>query len=454
MAWNAGARLINMEFVQFHPTTFHKDGVPNFLISEAVRGAGARLVNAMGEPFMHRYAPEWKDLAPRDIVARSIHREMLSQGLTHVYLDLRSYIPRDEILAHFPTIAESCLEHGIDITRDLVPVVPAAHFSCGGVWTDEWGRTTLGTCTRPGRSPARAYTARTASPAPRFSKGSSGAAGPGRTSCGACRAAACIPPRTSRPGRTRPAMSPDPALIQQDMSAIKHIMWNYVGLVRTTARLNRALSELRHLEGEILHFYRRSKLTDELIGLRHAVHTALIVAQAAWENKESVGRALQRMNPAGMGMRGCFYVHPLIPAKTRRHAPAINVRTSPRVSRRKWHKFPVPLASMFPPASPTVTNPASRIAHTPAPESSMPITDSRSSNGMPRPTRAASAYSHGCGFGDSSPSVPISPSPQWEPCRDDGVVKVLRVAQPQRPEGGHDLGIGLLVQPGRDRARS
>ena len=143
MAWNAGARLINLEFIQFHPTTFHKEGAPNFLISEAVRGAGARLVDGAGQPFMQHYAPEWKDLAPRDIVARSIHREMLSRGLTHVYLDLRTYVPRDEIVSHFPTIAERCREYGVDITRDLVPVVPAAHYSCGGVWTDEWGRSTL-----------------------------------------------------------------------------------------------------------------------------------------------------------------------------------------------------------------------------------------------------------------------------------------------------------------------
>ena len=143
MASHAGARLINMEFVQFHPTTFHQDGAPNFLISEAVRGAGARLVLANGEPFMQRYAPEWKDLAPRDVVARSIHREMLSRGLTHVYLDLRSYIASEEILNHFPTIRESCLAHGVDIATDLVPVVPAAHYTCGGVWVDEWGRTTL-----------------------------------------------------------------------------------------------------------------------------------------------------------------------------------------------------------------------------------------------------------------------------------------------------------------------
>ena len=292
MAWNAGARLINMEFIQFHPTTFHKEGAPNFLISEAVRGAGAELVERDGRAVHAALRAGVEGPGPRDIVARSIHREMLSQGLTHVYLDLRSYIPRDEILSHFPTIAESCREYGVDITRDLVPVVPAAHYSCGGVWTDEWGRTTLENLYAVGRGllhrPARREPAGEHVVARRVW---CGAAGRRRTSCAACPAGRA----SGAPGRDIPAWqdtateAPDPALIQQDMSAIKHIMWNYVGLIRTTPRLNRALSELRHLEGEILHFYRRSKLTDELIGLRHAVHTALIVAQAAWENKSSMG---------------------------------------------------------------------------------------------------------------------------------------------------------------------
>ncbi len=289
MASYAGARLINMEFVQFHPTTFHQDGAPNFLISEAVRGAGARLVLGNGEPFMQRYASEWKDLAPRDVVARSIHREMLSRGLTHVYLDLRSYIAQDEISNHFPTIRENCLAHGVDIATDLAPVVPAAHYTCGGVWADAWGRTTVEdlyavgevACTGVHGANRLASTslleglvwghraadeiARTLSDGPRI-------------------AADQIPPWQDAGLET-----PDPALIQQDMSAIKHIMWNYVGLVRTTSRLSRALSELRHLETEILHFYRRSRLTDELIGLRHAIRTAILVAEAAWENKRSMG---------------------------------------------------------------------------------------------------------------------------------------------------------------------
>lgn len=292
MASYAGARLINMEFVQFHPTTFHHDGAPNFLISEAVRGAGARLVLANGEPFMQRYAPDWKDLAPRDVVARSIHREMLSRGLTHVYLDLRSYIPREEILNHFPTIRESCLTHDVDIAADLVPVVPAAHYTCGGVWADEWGRTTLGDLYAVGEVACTglhgANRLASTSLLEGLVWGHRAATDIGR----------CLPPRLQfdpdqippwQAGGSAGLETPDPALIQQDMSAIKQIMWNYVGLVRTTNRLNRALSELRHLETEILRFYRGSRLTDELIGLRHAIRSAILVAEAAWENKRSMG---------------------------------------------------------------------------------------------------------------------------------------------------------------------
>ena len=143
MAQRAGARVINLEFVQFHPTTFHHETAPSLLISEAVRGAGARLVRADGEPFMQQYEPEWKDLAPRDVVARAIRHEMLAHELPHVYLDLRSYLPRDRIVAEFPTIRESLLPYGVDMATDLVPVVPAAHYACGGVWVDTWGGTTV-----------------------------------------------------------------------------------------------------------------------------------------------------------------------------------------------------------------------------------------------------------------------------------------------------------------------
>jgi L-aspartate oxidase len=289
MAERAGARVINMEFVQFHPTTFHFEHAPNFLISEAVRGAGARLVDPNGEPFMQRYAPEWKDLAPRDVVARSIHQEMLSRRLSHVYLDLRSYIPRDDILAHFPTIYRSCLAYGVDVTQDLAPVVPAAHYACGGVWVDEWGRTTVEhlyavgevSCTGVHGANRLASTSllegivwghRVADHLRRH-----------------MRREQPIVPDDIPPWQDDGLEPPDPALISQDMSSIKNIMWNYVGLIRTTPRLNRALRELHHLETEIENFYRRTLLSDDLIGLRNAVRTAVVVAAAAWENKRSMG---------------------------------------------------------------------------------------------------------------------------------------------------------------------
>src|SRR3990172_3450622 len=143
MAYRAGARVINMEFVQFHPTTFYHPQAPRFLISEAVRGEGARLVNANGDPFMQNYDAEWRDLAPRDVVARSIYREMLMRDAPNVYLDLRSTISEQRIREHFPNIYQACLAYDVDITRDLAPVVPGAHYACGGVWVDEWGCTTL-----------------------------------------------------------------------------------------------------------------------------------------------------------------------------------------------------------------------------------------------------------------------------------------------------------------------
>ncbi|HLF26991.1 MAG TPA: L-aspartate oxidase [Anaerolineae bacterium] len=289
MAYRAGARVINMEFIQFHPTTFYHPQAPRFLISEAVRGEGARLVHENGEPFMQRYDSEWKDLAPRDVVARSIHHEMLNRDAPNVYLDLRSYIPEHRIREHFPNIYQACLAYGVDITRDLVPVVPGAHYACGGIWVDEWGQTTID----------RLYAA-------------------GEVACtgvhGANRLAstslleglvwgyrAALHIQMQRDERPIPHSAnippwqdagvnpPDPALIQQDMSAIKQMMWNYVGLVRTTHRLQRALRELRNLETEIEQFYRVTSLTDSLIGLRNAVRTAVIVAAAAWENKTSVG---------------------------------------------------------------------------------------------------------------------------------------------------------------------
>ena len=143
MAARAGARIIHAEYVQFHPTAFYHRDAPRFLISEAVRGEGARLVDRDGQPFMQKHAPKWKDLAPRDVVARGIHKEMLDQGVENVYLDLRSHMAAEKIRERFPTIHAECLGYGVDITQELIPVVPAAHYSVGGVWADVDGRTSL-----------------------------------------------------------------------------------------------------------------------------------------------------------------------------------------------------------------------------------------------------------------------------------------------------------------------
>ena len=289
MAYRAGARVINMEFVQFHPTTFFHPSAPHFLITEAVRGEGGRLVHADGVPFMQHYDTEWRDLAPRDVVARSIYHEMLSQDVPNVYLDLRSYIPEQRIREHFPTIYAECLKYGVDMTRDLVPVVPGAHYTCGGVWVDEWGQTTssglyaVGEVTCTGLHGANRLASTSLLEGLVWGQRVAHAIQTHRHDL------PCFPADSIPPWQEVRQGTPDPALIQQDISAIKHIMWNYVGLVRTAPRLERALSELRHLETAIERFYRATSLTDGAIGLRNAIRTAVLVAMAAWENKTSMG---------------------------------------------------------------------------------------------------------------------------------------------------------------------
>jgi L-aspartate oxidase len=289
MAYRAGARVINTEYVQFHPTAFYHPTVPCFLITEAVRGAGAKLVDERGTPFMDRYDPEWKDLAPRDVVARSIHAETLRRGVPNVYLDVRSNIPAERIRAEFPEMYRGCLEYGIDITRDLLPVVPAAHYACGGVWVDSNGATTVDRLFAVGEVAC------------------SGLHGANRLASTSLLEGLVWGHRSARrivdllpqidgarcdeipPWQPTGSESPDAALIAQDMSSIKHIMWNYVGLVRTTRRLARAIEALRNLEVEVERFYRAAAMTDELIGLRNAVRVALIITLAAWANPESRG---------------------------------------------------------------------------------------------------------------------------------------------------------------------
>jgi L-aspartate oxidase len=287
MADRAGARVINAEFIQFHPTLLATPTGEGFLISEAVRGEGGRLLTPDGRAFMAEYAPEWKDLAPRDIVARAIHREMVMHDYPHVLLDI-SFLPAGQITARFPNIHARCLEIGIDITRQPIPVVPAEHYFCGGVWTDADGRTTI-----PGLYAVGEVACTGVHGANRLASTSLLEGLVWGRRAGQRIAKADIPPEADpdqvpawEPGLSENA---DPALIWRDIRTIQYTMWHYVGLIRSSIRLNRALSDLYHLNEEIEGFYRTTHLSDELIGLRHSIRAALVVANAAKLNRTSIG---------------------------------------------------------------------------------------------------------------------------------------------------------------------
>ena len=290
MAYRAGARILNAEYVQFHPTAFYHRNAPRFLISEAVRGEGARLLNDAGEPFMERYAPEWKDLAPRDVVARSIHLEMIDRAITNVYLDLKSAMPADRIPKRFPTIYETCLTHGVDVSKELIPVVPAVHYFCGGVWVDMWGRSSIRHLYAAGEVSCTgvhgANRLGSASLLEGVVWGSRAAQHAVEHLAGGLGVDATDIPQWDDSHLT---YSTDPALFQQDLETIRRTMWYYVGLIRATYRLRRAIDDLRHIQREIDFFYRHTQLSNDLIGLRNVVQCALIVARAAWENNTSRG---------------------------------------------------------------------------------------------------------------------------------------------------------------------
>jgi L-aspartate oxidase len=292
MAYRVGARLMDLEYVQFHPTVFFKKGAQPFLITEALRGEGAVLVDGAGRRFMDAAHP-LGSLAPRDIVARTIQRHLAATGEACVYLDLAA-LKADFIRDRFPSIHERCLAHGVDITREPIPVVPAAHFSCGGVHADLQGRTnvrhlnaigetactglhganrlastSLLECLVAAKACARADLAELAGPA-----------------AGAPDANTRLPqPREWR----RPDKVADPLLVRQDLQQIRQTMWNYAGILRSPRRLARARRILLELREDIQAFYRDCRPTRELIELRNAVQTALLVVHAASLNPVSKG---------------------------------------------------------------------------------------------------------------------------------------------------------------------
>lgn len=285
MAYRVGARLIDLEYVQFHPTVFFKKNAPRFLVTEALRGEGAVLVNARGERFMDPLHPRGS-LAPRDIVARAIHLELAASGEACAYLDLSTMKP-EFIRDRFPTVVGRCAEHGVDVTREPIPIVPAAHFSCGGVHTDLAGRTNVRHLNAVGET------------------GCTGLHGANRlasTSLLECLVSAKFTASADAAEITRgefrlPAprawigaeREADPTLIRQDLHLLQSTMWNYAGIVRSPKRLTRARRILLELREEIQSFYRGCRVTRELVELRNAVQTALLVVHAASLNPRSKG---------------------------------------------------------------------------------------------------------------------------------------------------------------------
>jgi len=293
MAHRAGARIANAEYVQFHPTALAAPGAEGFLISEAVRGEGGALLTPEGHAFMADYSPKWKDLAPRDVVARAIHHQMETHGYSHVLLDIASRMEAEAIRARFPNIYATCLNVGIDITREPIQVVPAAHYFCGGVLADEWGRSSIANLYAVGEASCTGLHGANRLASTSLLEGLVwGNRAAQQIEAALSRSApADVPPIEEVPPWDDSGLvaDADPALIQGDMQTIQNIMWHYVGLVRSADRLSRAIRELRHLWNEIETFYRTTRLSDGLIGLRNAVEVALIIAEAARHNRQSRG---------------------------------------------------------------------------------------------------------------------------------------------------------------------
>jgi len=293
MASRAGARLMNCEYVQFHPTAMYggsKRGEKRFLVSEAVRGEGAILVNGKGEAFMKQRDPR-ADLAPRDIVTRAIMDEMLHSGEDCVYLDVSKV--KHDVQKRFPTIYDRCKSIGVDMSCDPVPVVPAAHYFCGGIHADNHGRTTLehlyaaGECSCTGVHGANrlASTSLLEGMLWGYSVGNDIASRMSNTSPLSRKLDEAIPDWVSQ-GHMQ---NEDPALISQDWSNIRNTMWNYVGVSRTNSRLSRAFSDLRKLTKDLHDFYRETAISKPLIDLFHGSQAAYIVTLAALRNKETKG---------------------------------------------------------------------------------------------------------------------------------------------------------------------